>query len=147
MKTNKPVVMLPDQGKVLNILGADYVVKIPGSATDGAFALVEAVAPVGAAVPPHVHNREEETFYILEGTLEIQCGGRTLMADKGTTVLLPKGVPHAYRNAGDIPARHLVILTPAGFEAFFEEADQLPPSPDELMKLGQKYGLQFVPNV
>lgn len=144
MKTNQPLVMLPGQGDVLNILGAEYVIKVPASATDGAFALLETIVPVGSEVPPHTHTREDETFYILEGTLEIQCGGRTIIATKGTTAHLPKNVPHSNRNVGDIAARVLVTLTPAGFERFFEEINNLPPNLEELAKIGQKYGLQFV---
>ena len=131
------------------VLGGSYTVKVPGAATGGAFSLVEGLSPAKSGVPSHIHHNEQETFYILEGAMEVQCAGRTFTASKGATVVLPKGVPHSYQNIGNVPAKHLVLLQPAGFEAFFEEAATLPANqPPDLAKLaaiGRKYGLELLP--
>jgi mannose-6-phosphate isomerase-like protein (cupin superfamily) len=149
MKSNKQIVVPPGEGNTLNVLGASYTIKISGAETNGAFSLTESVAPAQSFVPLHTHTREDESFYILEGMLEIRCGDHTFNAPQGTTVLLPRHVPHAFRNPGNVPAKVLVTLTPAGFEAFFEEAGKLPadqpPDPKKLAGIGRKYGLEFVP--
>ncbi|MDB6109233.1 MAG: Cupin 2 conserved barrel domain protein [Pedosphaera sp.] len=149
MKPNKHIVVPPGEGNTLNVLGAAYTVKISGAETNSAFCLTEALNPPQSFVPLHTHTREDESFYILEGALEIRCGDHTFNAPQGTAVLLPRNVPHAFRNAGNVPAKVLITLTPAGFEGFFEEAAQLPadqpPDPKKLAAIGRKYGLEFVP--
>ncbi|MDB6110019.1 MAG: Cupin 2 conserved barrel domain protein [Pedosphaera sp.] len=149
MKPNKQIVVPPGEGTTFTVLGSAYTIKIRGAETNNAFSLTEVVAPPQAFVPLHVHTREDESFYVLEGALEIRCGDHTFNAPPGTVVFLPRNVPHAYRNAGSVPARVLVTLTPAGFEDFLEEASLLPPDqPPDIKKLaavGRKYGLELVP--
>jgi mannose-6-phosphate isomerase-like protein (cupin superfamily) len=149
MKPNKNIIVPPGEGTTLNVLGATYTIKVPGAETDGAFSLTEALAPPQSSVPLHIHTREDESLYILEGTLEIRCGDHTFNAPQGTVVVLPRNVPHAYRNPGSVPTRVLVTVTPAGFEGFLEEAGKLPDDqPPDLKKLaavGRKYGLELVP--
>jgi mannose-6-phosphate isomerase-like protein (cupin superfamily) len=149
MKTDKPIALAPGEGKTMVVLGTSYTIKVAGETTGGAFCLVESVVPSQVGVPPHVHQREQETFYILEGTMEIQCAGRTIMATPGTTVTLPKNVPHAYRNPANVPMKCLVLIEPAGFEGFFEEVAKLPadqpPDLGKIAAIGQKYGLELLP--
>jgi mannose-6-phosphate isomerase-like protein (cupin superfamily) len=149
MKPNKHIVVPPGEGNQLNVLGSDYTIKISGAETNHEFSLAEGLAPPQSFVPLHTHTREDETFYIVEGALEIRCGDHTFNAPQGTVVLLPRNVPHAFRNPGNVPAKVLITLTPAGFEGFFVEAGQLPadqpPDPKKLAAMGRKYGLEFVP--
>jgi mannose-6-phosphate isomerase-like protein (cupin superfamily) len=149
MILTKPVFVEANGGKTMTVLGASYTVKVSGAETRGSYSLVETVAPAQSAVPPHIHRKEQETFYILEGTMEMQCDGKTFVATKGATVMLPQNVPHSYRNPGDVPAKFLVLLEPSGFEGFFEEAGQLPADqPPDLAKIaaiGKKYGLELLP--
>jgi mannose-6-phosphate isomerase-like protein (cupin superfamily) len=149
MKSNKPIHLPANEGPTRIVLGGSYTIKVAGEATGGAFCLVEGVAPPRSGVPPHIHSREEETFYVLEGSMEMECAGRTIRATPGTTVTLPRNVPHSYRNPSDVPAKYLLIIEPAGFEGFFEEAAKLPADqPPDLIRLaaiGRKYGLVLLP--
>jgi quercetin dioxygenase-like cupin family protein/catechol 2,3-dioxygenase-like lactoylglutathione lyase family enzyme len=95
---------------------------ITGEETGGAFFMAEVSVPPGGGPGPHVHHREEETFRLLQGALTIQAGGRTLNASAGDLVHLPRGIVHAFKNTGNVDAKFLLVVTPAGLEKFFEEA-------------------------
>ena len=95
---------------------------ITGEETGGAFFMAEVSVPPGGGPPPHVHTREEESFYLMQGTLIIHVGGKTLNASPGDFVQLPRGVVHSFRNAGNVDVKMLLVVTPAGLEKFFEEA-------------------------
>ena len=95
---------------------------ITGEQTGGALFMAEVSVPPGGGTPPHIHHREEETFYLQQGTLTIQVGGKTLNASPGDFVCLPRGVVHCFQNTGNVDARFLMVATPAGIEKFFEEA-------------------------
>src|SRR6516162_5863486 len=88
--------------------------------TQGKFALIEAVARKGNVPPPHIHQREEETFYVLEGETTFSVGGQTIKATPGTMVCLPRDVAHSFVIDSD-QLRMLILLTPAGFEGWFKE--------------------------
>jgi mannose-6-phosphate isomerase-like protein (cupin superfamily) len=100
--------------------------------------------------PPHLHEREEESFYILEGTLQFQVGGESLTAGAGAYVKAPPGLRHAFKNVGTAPARVLMLVTPAGIEKFFEEISQPmgdPPSAPNLKKIKEiapRYGITLL---
>ena len=86
------------------------------------YALLEWEAPPGAASPPvHVHHRTEEGFYVLSGAYRFLVNGTTLDAPTGSHVLVRAGVPHTFWNAADLPARCLIILSPAEFAPYFRE--------------------------
>ena len=95
---------------------------ITGEQTGGAFFMAEVSVPPGGGNPPHIHQREEETFYLQQGTLTIQVGGKTVNASPGDFVCLPRGVVHCFQNTGNVDAKFLVVAAPAGLEKFFEEA-------------------------
>jgi quercetin dioxygenase-like cupin family protein len=95
---------------------------LTGEETGGAFFLGEVLVPPGGGPPPHIHEREDETYYLLEGTLTVRVGDRTLFAAPGDCVHLPRGIAHSFRNTGNQNAKFLVTATPAGIERFFEEA-------------------------
>jgi quercetin dioxygenase-like cupin family protein/catechol 2,3-dioxygenase-like lactoylglutathione lyase family enzyme len=95
---------------------------ITGAETGGTFFMAEVSVPPGGGPPPHVHSREEESFYLMQGALVIQVGEKTLNASPGDFVHLPRGVVHSFRNTGNVDAKFLVVVTPAGLEKFFEEA-------------------------
>ncbi len=130
---------------------------ITGEETGGAFFMAEVSVPPGGGPSPHVHHREEESFYLLQGTLTIQAGEKTLKASPGDFVYLPRGMVHSFRNTGDVDAKFLVVVTPAGLEKFFEEAfypaaDRLaaPPLMTEallarLLAAAPKHGLELLP--
>ena len=88
-------------------------------------------------------------FYVLEGECEVQCGDRTFKATKGSLAILPRKVPHGFRNIGTAPSRILVTITPGEFERFFEEVSQLPvegpPDLEKVMAIARKYDLELLP--
>jgi quercetin dioxygenase-like cupin family protein len=120
------LVLPPDAGKLvwLHDLGVRFM--LSGEQTGGRFALVEhPIKPRALAAPLHTHADEDEISYILEGEVGVQIGNRVLRAGPGTLVFKPRGVPHAFWNPGDAPARLLELISPAGFERYFEEAAAL----------------------
>ena len=152
--TNGAVVLGPGEGTPIWFLGNLMVVKATAQSTNGAYGLLESWIPAGASPPLHVHHREDEAFWVLEGTLTIRCGDETFQAPAGSYVFLPRGVPHTFRVEGGAPARMLTLLTPGGGEAFFaaggrpaERATLPPAGPPDLARLervAHKFGSEFV---
>lgn len=146
---SKPVHISSDGGRKINVLGIPMVIRIHGRDTDGIVSAVESHDVPGGGPPPHIHHREDETFQILEGDYEWMVGDQKFIARKGATVFAPRGIPHTYRYLGQAPGRLMCVITPSGFEGFFEEIDAL--SPDQqrdiprVIEIGKKYGLEFPP--
>lgn len=137
------------EGKMLGIVGETITLKFTSDDTVGAFCLFEGLTPPHGGPPPHVHHWEDETFVVLDGKLEFNVGGQVIQAGPGDSVFCPKYVPHFFRNIGDSAARTLTIVSPAGFERFFERADALlrrdgEVTPQQLVELGSEYGLEFL---
>ena len=102
--------------------GDEVTFLVTGEETEGAVFMAEvSVAPTGGP-PPHIHLREDESFYVREGTLAIRIGDRTVNAAPGDFVHIPRGTVHSFKNTGKVHAKMLVTFTPAGMEKFFEEA-------------------------
>jgi mannose-6-phosphate isomerase-like protein (cupin superfamily) len=115
----------PREGKSVWLLGARYTFKVTGKQTGGSYGTVEAECFPGNAAPPHIHHREDESFYILEGEMSFVCGDRPFQAKAGSFIHVPKGMLHSFKNATDSTVRMLVTYSPAGFEQFFERAGQV----------------------
>jgi quercetin dioxygenase-like cupin family protein len=112
----------PDEGELVHLLMLGVRFMVDGQATGGAFALVEHPLPPRAlGAPLHTHRNEDEYSYVLEGRLGVQLGDDVLEAGPGELVFKPRGVPHAFWNAGDEPLRLLELISPAGFENYFRE--------------------------
>lgn len=134
-----------------------HTFKAVGEDTGGSFAISELTARPEFGPPPHIHHREDESFYILEGEFEFMDDGRTFTAGAGSFVYLPKGRLHMHRAAGDAPARALVLMTPAGVEKFIQEAGEpatdtssAPPPPEmpeiqRIVEIAQGYGIEVPP--
>lgn len=128
--------------------GARYLVE--SDETEGRFGLVEhPIAPRALAAPLHVHEHEDEYTFVLEGQVGVRIGDEEGVAGPGELVVKPRGIPHAFWNAGDEPARVLELISPAGFEAYFAEiAPLLPPNVEEprfaeLAAVQARYGLKM----
>src|SRR5215471_6826219 len=87
----------------------------------GAYSLAIETTPPHSGVLLHVHHREAEASYILEGEYEIQCGDRTIHAAKGAFVFLPRGVLNRFKNVTDTPGSYIYIASPGGFEKFMDQ--------------------------
>ncbi|HVU78316.1 MAG TPA: cupin domain-containing protein [Gaiellaceae bacterium] len=123
--------------------GPAGTIRILGGAesTGGAFSVVEAVEAPGSAAPLHVHRGEAEAFYVVEGAIELTCGGQTLTARAGDFVHTPAGVPHRYAVVGDRPARVLLLFSRPGFEQFFAEASA---AQERIPEVLAKYDLEVL---
>jgi mannose-6-phosphate isomerase-like protein (cupin superfamily) len=116
--------------------------------TGGGFSLVEhPMPPKHLAAPLHKHTREDEYSYVIEGRMGAILGDDVVYAEAGDFVFKPRDQWHTFWNAGDEPARILEIISPGGFEHFFDELGDLvaagPPDPAAVAELGERYGHYF----
>jgi len=143
-----------ERSSAISVLGEIMDFKVTGAETAGTLCVVELTSFPHNGPPPHIHHREDESFYIIDGKFSFLLGRRTVEAGPGSFFRVPKGTVHTYQNIGAGPGKGLVILTPAGFENFWAEmADPVvnwvgpsgPPSAAtiaRLMDLAPKYGLE-----
>ena len=132
---------------------------VTGAESRGACFIIEGMVPPGGGPPPHIHHFEDESFYILEGTATFQAGGQTIHAKPRDFIHIPRGTVHSFRNDGEVPARALTVISPAGpagVQRFFEESfypatDRSaapPPVTEELVRrmtaAGARNGLEWV---
>ena len=130
------------------------VLKATAQSTGGGYGLIEALAPAGSGPPLHLHHREDEAFWVVEGQLTVRCGEQLFAAAPGSYTFLPRGIPHTFVAEGDSPARILSICSPGGLEQYFvaagrpAETDGLPPAgPVDvalLARVGQDFGVEIV---
>ena len=99
-------------------LGCLFTVLADSEETGGQYGLIESLSPKGTEPPRHVHSREDETFYLLEGEITFFIGEETYEATPGTFVSAPRGLPHSYTFDTEV-IRMLVFVAPGGFEDFF----------------------------
>jgi quercetin dioxygenase-like cupin family protein len=139
-------------------LGGDlYLLLASGQETGGAYAAFESIVPPGGGPPPHLHQREDEMFYVLEGEITFTQGPSTMLARPGTWVHAPRNLAHRFHNATSLPARMLIITMPAGLDEFFwqvgdpvtDRAAPIPPMSqaqlERLLALAPKFGIQIFP--
>jgi len=148
MTHTKAKVLGPEDGKagMLGSMGVRFMVD--GAESGGGFSLVE--HPMGPRVlgaPLHRHSREDEYSYVLEGRVGALLGDEVVFGEVGDLIFKPRGQWHSFWNAGDAPARILEIISPAGFEKYFDELVDMriagPPNPDALRDLAARYGLEM----
>ena len=137
-------------GRSIEVLPGETVTfKAVSTDTDGAYTLIEVIDEPQSGPPLHLHRREDEAFYILEGTFAFQIGDRAMTATAGWFMTAPKGVPHSYKNIGTTPARMLTLFVPAGIENFFEDLSKLTAAGtldiDSIVAVSAKQGIEVVP--
>ena len=149
-QTTKAKIVGPKDGKAgsLGSIGVRFM--IDGDETDQDFALVEhPMPPRHLAAPLHKHSREDEYSYVLEGRMGALLGEEVVHAEAGDLVFKPRDQWHTFWNAGDEPCRILEIISPSGFEKYFNEMVDLiadgPPDIEKLVALGARYGLEANP--
>lgn len=116
-----PVIVGPDGGDTVFLVGDTYTIILSGEQTGGTFTLLEALVPPDTGPPPHRHNAEDETFMVLEGSITFHLDGATHHSPAGTVIFVPKGVVHSFRNSGRAMAKLLFMYSPAGMEKMFAE--------------------------
>jgi mannose-6-phosphate isomerase-like protein (cupin superfamily) len=153
--TSRAVVKRADESCTVAVVGDVYRFVATGEDTNGRYALWEAIVPPGGGPPPHVHSREEEGFYILEGEITFYMGDQRLIASAGMFANMPVGTPHSFKNERGKPAKMLISVAPAGLEKRFVEVGvplpegsttALPPTKEEIEKLlavAPSYGIEI----
>ena len=136
--------------------GDRYTFLVTGAQSNGGYFIMEAIIPPGGGPPLHIHRREEECFYLLEGILDITLGEKKVKATTGDFVQIPRGTIHAFFNAGNTTARMLLFFSPAGMDKYFEEvlepvqnrSASIPRVTEALIArmvgAGPKHGIEFV---
>jgi mannose-6-phosphate isomerase-like protein (cupin superfamily) len=146
----------PNGGRSLWVLGELARYKTASDQTGGAYSLFEVITQPGGGPPPHVHHREDESFYVLKGHYEFVVEGHTTRAGSGFLLYVPKGNLHAHKKVGRGVGRMLVSQTPGGlYEGFFEEVGELvdgeagslfsedQPNVTSIVAIAAKYGIEI----
>jgi quercetin dioxygenase-like cupin family protein len=146
------------EGPATWALGSLFEQVASGADTGGTFGLSRVTQPAGTATPLHVHSREAEAFYLLDGSMTYRAGEQTYQLSPGSFIYLPAGVPHAFRVTGEAPVRFLAIVVPGGLMDLYDgvgrpAAARRLPGPDEAdlagdiqrwLAAGSEYGLQVI---
>jgi quercetin dioxygenase-like cupin family protein len=132
------------------------IIHTTGKETDGRYTVIELYATKEGEVPWHIHHREDEAFYILDGEMTVYVGDKSTKGKPGDFIFAPKDIPHRYSVDTPGHARVLMFFSPSGFEDFVRASSEpatslIPPPPDtvnidyeELMKLAMQHGTEFV---
>lgn len=147
-KVMNPILVPNLDGKAVNILGTAMLIRVHGRDTGGGLSVVETHDEPGGGPPLHIHHREDETFQILEGEYEFTIGEQTILTKPGTTLFAPRGIAHTYRYIGKAPGRLMCIITPSGFEGFFEEIGAMSSQQQQdiprVMEIAKKFELEIL---
>ncbi|MBD1392004.1 cupin domain-containing protein [Mucilaginibacter glaciei] len=157
--THKLIVTTAQDSESFSVMGGNYRVLISGKQTNGAFAVIEMLVPPNGGPGPHAHKDINESFYIVDGEIEVKSKDLTYTAQKGDYIDIPfGGMVHSFKNRSENLARIICTVTPAGMDEMFEEIGQpvaagtfLPPpqiSPElaaKMKEIGNKYGQEFFP--
>jgi mannose-6-phosphate isomerase-like protein (cupin superfamily) len=142
------VIRHPHEGEVLSVVGSTMRVLVDSAATDGRLVVLEATAPAGNGPPLHRHGREDEFFFIVEGTVKFLIDGKETALSPGGSVLAARGSVHTFSAVGETPCRMIILCTPGGIESAFREVDQLTKSgkatPETITAAFKKVDLEFV---
>jgi quercetin dioxygenase-like cupin family protein len=140
----RPHVVRPGEGERTEFLGHTFTFKAGAADTAGAFSVIEIVQRRGGEPPLHVHHREDEAFYLLEGEMTFHVGDQRLAATAGSFVFLPRDVPHSFTVGGNGQARVLQLASPPGLEEFFREWGDRPLDVAAMAEALAPYGVEFV---
>jgi quercetin dioxygenase-like cupin family protein len=135
------------EGRTLNVLGHTAELKLACNETNGDYYSYVLISPPSAGVPMHVHKREDEVVYIVEGECDIRLGSGMCRASAGSTVHFPRGVPHGFQNVSLAPTKTFWTIVPGGnFEPFFDELAALPAAdPERIAAIFSKYEIELLP--
>jgi quercetin dioxygenase-like cupin family protein len=123
----QPFTLRPGAGaNIRNPLGGPLTFKLRGEQSDGAMLVLETEASPGEGPPLHVHDRQDEWLYVLEGEMRFRLGDHVVSAPAGAFAFIPRGVPHCWQNVGSTLSLMLAVIAPPGLERFFERYTELP---------------------
>ena len=142
-----PFALEPEAGERLVFGDVTILVRVSAEAAGGSFSLFEEVPPM-VDTPRHVHEHEDEVFYVLEGEHAIEVGNKEFTAGPGGVVFAPRRVPHAQRRVVPGEGRLLVVAVPGGFDGFFRELaaahDAGALDPDAYAAASERYGITWL---
>jgi quercetin dioxygenase-like cupin family protein len=153
--TLAPVVVPKDEGEARWWFGSLAEIKATAADTGGQMTIIEVTEPPGSEAPLHVHHRDDEGFWILEGDVTFEVGDKTIQASAGDYVFGPRDIPHRF-TVGDAGCRMLFILVPGGIEDVIRATSEpaasrtLPPPPEEepdidrLKEIVAKHGYELL---
>jgi quercetin dioxygenase-like cupin family protein len=128
-------------------LGVLYRTTLSSKETGGSLSITDSYSPAGSGPPRHIHQDADETFVMLSGEALFWKDGETMTAKAGDTVFIPRGTPHTFRVTDAGPSRHLVIMTPGGFEGFFHDMGAgsyaIPDDMEKIVEIARRYELEF----
>ena len=113
------IIIRPDEGA--RVHGLDMAHKVDARRLGGRLLVMESQGAPGVLVPPHTHTREDECSYVISGRLVFRADEEIVTADAGSYVIKPRGVSHAFWNAGSEPARVMELHVPATFASYYDE--------------------------
>jgi quercetin dioxygenase-like cupin family protein len=151
---DRPFLLRSGEGDSVWSTNGLFTTKLGGSHARGNLAVLESVLVAGLEPGMHIHHREDEAFYVLDGHLTFQCAGEVLEATTGSFVFAPRGLPHTFLVDGD-KARVLVFAAPAGFEHFVRDlgvpadGDAPPdswirPTREVIGRVAERHGIELV---
>ena len=154
-----PITIGSKDGEILSVVGDNYRILVSGKQTKGAFSTIDMLIPAGSGPGPHSHTSFYESFYVIDGEVEVHSEAGSYIANKGCFVVIPKGgIVHNFKNVTNRTAHLLCTVVPAGLEEFFEEigvpvaADSFLPPPvmtpesaKKLQAIAEKHGQMVYP--
>ncbi len=128
-------------------MGTTYRFSLTGEDAQRALGAWESVVPASAGPPRHVHEREDETFFIQSGEVQFWMQARSVELGPGESLFIRRGAEHTFRVLGERPARMLTVVTPGGLESFFvdmaEKNLRIPDDMAEVVAIAARYGVTF----
>jgi quercetin dioxygenase-like cupin family protein len=135
--------------QAFQFLALKMFVEVNSDDTKGVVSVVRVFVPPDNGPPPHVHSREDEIFTVVRGRYRFRHGDTQIDAPAGTTIFMPRGLPHVFKNVSNEPGEHLLMIIPGGLEKMFREASaekvQMPRDSQKLAEISSKYGVTNLP--
>lgn len=151
LAANSSLHVEPGAGRSLLIGAVDMIPKVSADSTASRVAIVECTVPPGhLGTPPHLHSREDEVSFVVEGELTVEQDGQTVTVGPGAYVVKPRNIMHTFWNAGSGPVRFVEIIAPGDLVPYFDELDELfkagrvtPDDPSAVIALAGRYGIEL----
>jgi mannose-6-phosphate isomerase-like protein (cupin superfamily) len=144
---DETIVLLPGEGRSIDLGGFAMCVKAARSETGGLFTMLESDEPPGFGPPLHIHHDAAEAFYVLKGEYRIFVGGEDWVCPAGSFIYIPAGVPHGFR-VGDMPSSKLNLYAPASMVGYFDDLSKAmhagDADPDVLADIARKHSMEVV---
>ena len=142
-----PILTDDGGGPTFTMLGTTMRMLATAAGTAGRYSVIEQITPPGWGPPRHIHSREDEIFYILDGSYELHVGDERRTVSAGASAILPRNIPHGFRNVASTPSRLVFVITPGGLEEYFLAVAKCSPAPNppQLVELARPFGLTLLP--